>query len=78
MVSWNEDVPEGTEITVKVRSSNDNSSWSPWEDADNGVSLSSTPDGRYIEIQVTLKVISGEVSPTLYDITVDGTCAGEP
>ena len=74
-ISWTADVPEGTEIIVKVRSSEDQAAWSPWEEAENGVDLSATPDGRYIEIEVTFKAAVGEASPILYDLTVDGTCA---
>jgi len=74
-ILWNADVPEGTELIVKVRSSEDQSTWSPWEEAENGVDLSATPDGRYIEIEVTFKAPVGEDSPVLYDLTVDGTCA---
>ena len=76
-VSWNSNEPEGTSITVKVRSSEDGISWSPWEEADSGVSFSSTPDGRYIQIEVTLRS-TVENTPTLYDIAIDGTCAIEP
>ena len=60
-VSWNSNEPAGTSITVKVRSSNDQSTWSAWETATNGVSLSSTPDGRYIQIETTLQIQSGDV-----------------
>ena len=70
-VSWNSSEPTGTSVTVKVRSSNDQSTWSSWETATNGVSLSSTPDGRYIQIETTLQIQSGDVSPILYDLTVE-------
>ncbi|VUT24985.1 MAG: Virginiamycin B lyase [Candidatus Methanolliviera sp. GoM_oil] len=75
-VSWNSDEPAGTSITVKVRSSNDMSTWSSWETATNGDSLSSTPDGRYIEIETTLQILSGDDSPVLYDLTVE--CGNQP
>ena len=69
-VSWNSYEPAGTSVTVKVRSSNDQATWSSWETASNGVALSSTPDGRYLQIETTLKITSGDVSPILYDLTV--------
>jgi PKD repeat protein len=69
-VSWNSSEPAGTSVTVKVRSSNDESSWSAWESAANGVDLSATPDGRYLQIETTLQILSGDVSPILYDLTV--------
>jgi hypothetical protein len=73
-VSWNGDEPENTEIIVKIRSSEDQSSWSPWEETTSGDPLTTTPDGRYIQIEVSLKT-TGEELPIIYDITVDGTCA---
>ena len=70
-VSWNSNEPAGTSVTVKVRSSNDQTTWSAWEDVTNGVALSSTPDGRYLQIETTLQITSGDVSPILYDLTVE-------
>jgi uncharacterized repeat protein (TIGR01451 family) len=75
IVSWTSEEPEGTSVTVKVRSSEDLMIWSPWEDVVNGNALETTPPGRYIEIEVTMKITSGDVSPILYDIEIDGTCA---
>ena len=73
-VSWNSEPegsePDGTSITVKVRSSNDGLIWSLWEDAGNGVPLSLTPDGQYLEIQSTLQILEGDVSPVLSDLSV--------
>lgn len=70
IISWTSDEPEGTSITVKGRSSNDQINWSAWETAPNGVLLTATPDGRYIQIETTLQIFTGKVSPILYDLTV--------
>lgn len=70
-VSWTADEPDGTSIIVEVRSSNDGNTWSPWETAANGVSLSSTPAGRYLQIKTTLKITSGDISPVLYDLSIE-------
>ena len=75
-VSWNSDEPAGTSVIVKVRSSNNQATWSSWETASNGVTLSSTPDGRYLQIETTLKITSGDVSPILYDLTVEAVGPG--
>jgi hypothetical protein len=69
-VSWNSLVPTGTQVTVRARSSNDAVSWSPWEPAVNGGGLSSTPKGKYIQVESTLQILSGTTSPVLYDLTV--------
>jgi streptogramin lyase len=70
-VSWNSHEPEGTSVTVRVRSSHDQASWSAWEAVTNGVDLSATPNGRYLQIETTLKITAGEISPILYDLTVE-------
>jgi streptogramin lyase len=69
-VSWTSYEPEGTSVKVKVRSSNDMTNWSAWETADNGVALSATPNGQYLQIETTFQIIAGDVSPILYDLTV--------
>ncbi|MBE3136604.1 MAG: DUF3494 domain-containing protein [Thermoplasmata archaeon] len=77
VISWTSDEQNGSKITVKVRSSNDQMSWSPWETATNNQMLSSTPIGRYLNILATFEQAATGVSPILYDLTVDGTCAGQ-
>lgn len=70
-ISWTGEEPEGTSITVKVRSSDDQGTWTAWEVAANGVPLNSTPDGRYAQVEVTLQAFTGDVTPILYDLTVE-------
>jgi len=69
-ISWNSDEPAGTSVTVQARSSNDGSTWSAWESAGNGIDLTATPAGQYIQIEATLQITSGDISPILYDLTV--------
>ena len=69
-VSWTGLTPTGTSINVRVRSSNDKITWSGWETAGNGIPLSTTPNGRYLQIEATLQVTAGEESPILYDLAV--------
>ncbi len=68
--SWNSIEPAGTQVNVRVRSSDDKATWSGWEDTTNGVKLTTTPNGRYLQIETTLQITSGDVSPILYDLTV--------
>jgi hypothetical protein len=72
ILTWNSFEPAGTSITVKVRSSNDKVNWSAWEAASKNVPLTATPNGRYLQIDVTFKITEGDVSPVLYDLTVSG------
>jgi murein DD-endopeptidase MepM/ murein hydrolase activator NlpD len=76
VVSWDSYTPPDTSLWIEVRSSNDGSSWSSWETAVNGNNLGSTPDGRYLKIRTTMKILSGETSPVLYDLTV--STSGSP
>ncbi len=69
-ISWTSDEPAGTSVIVKVRCSKDQSLWSDWETADNGVPLTATPDGQYLQIETVLQILSGVTSPILYDLTV--------
>ena len=77
IANWTSYENENTSLIVKVRSSNDQVAWSPWETATNGITLGSTPVGQYLQIEVTMKIISGDESPILYDLKVEGTCATE-
>lgn len=70
VLNWNGLEPAGTSISVRVRSSSNQATWSTWEQAGKGITLSATPAGRYLQIEVTLQISSGTVSPALYDLTV--------
>ena len=70
-ISWSSSEPTGTSVTVRARSSANKVDWSGWETATIGGMLSSTPDGRYLQIETTLRLGSGDVSPVLFDLTVD-------
>lgn len=69
-ISWNSYEPQGTKITVRIRSSNDKINWSTWENVTNGILLNSTPRGRFLEIETILERFNGITSPILYDLTV--------
>jgi PKD repeat protein len=75
-ISWQGDEPEGTSIKVRVRSSEDEASWSGWEQAANGVVLQATPAGRFLRIEAALQMLSGETSPVLEELTVSSK--GDP
>ena len=74
-VSWNSDVPEESTMEVRVRSSNDMSTWSSWEVVTNGDPLT-VPNGQYLEIESTM-TSPQNTSPILFDLTVNGVCGGE-
>ncbi len=67
---WSGKIIQGTSLKVRVRSSKDNSTWSVWEDTLASTALKATPAARYLQVEATLQLSSGEVSPVLYDIMV--------
>jgi DNA-binding beta-propeller fold protein YncE len=71
LISWNSYEPAGTSLAVKTRSSNDRRSWSIWEEVENDSPLHNTPNGRYLEMKVVFQSEDQEVSPVLYDLTVN-------
>jgi hypothetical protein len=70
IISWTSEEPEGTLIEAEARSTHNETIWSAWETAGNGVPLTETPNGQYLQIRVTLQIITGEQSPVLYDLIV--------
>jgi len=70
VVSWQAVTPTGTTVTVRVRSSEDEESWSAWEPTASGTELSLTPVGRYIEIQASIQALIGAQVPSLQELTV--------
>jgi hypothetical protein len=44
--------------------------WSTWETAENGDRLTSTPIGRYLEIQAVLQRTASDVTPVLQSLSV--------
>lgn len=67
---WTGNTPQGTSLKVKARSSKDNATWSVWEDALPATPLKATPAGRYLQVESTLQLTSGEVSPVLFDLMI--------
>lgn len=69
-IGWVATVPSGSEIVVRVRSSEDEALWSAWETARDDVALSATPAGRYLQVGVILQLSSGSDLPVLDELTV--------
>jgi uncharacterized repeat protein (TIGR01451 family) len=70
-VTWQAYEPAGSNVTVRVRSSQDQKRWSNWEAAPNGTSLGATPAGRYLQVEVAMWAQVGQDLPVLYDLTVE-------
>lgn len=70
VVSWQDETPTDTTISVRVRSSDDEDSWSAWEPTSSGTELSLTPAGRYLEIQASIQALIGAQVPSLQELIV--------
>jgi hypothetical protein len=62
-VRWNGQQPVGTRVAARVRSSADQQHWASWEQAPNGPDLFTTPPARYLQVELTLQIESGQASP---------------
>ena len=71
-VVWHGQDPTGTNLQVRLRSSNNLNRWSAWESAVSGAPLRKTPPGRYVEFEVTLRAVPGAVAPVLLDLSATG------
>jgi len=71
-LSWNCDEPDGTQISVRVRSSepDDVSDDIPWVSAENGVDLKGISDGQLLHIETKFISAKQNVTPILFDLTV--------
>jgi RHS repeat-associated protein len=70
-VSWTASTSSNSAVTVKVRTAGTigNLASNSYVTVTNGIAFSNVPDGRYIQVQVTL-TSNGGISPILYDLTV--------
>jgi sugar lactone lactonase YvrE len=78
LLTWHTDDPAGTNVTIRVRSSNDQARWSDWESATNAVRLLTTPAGKYLEVEVTFQATGDGKSPILYDLLIQPLRVGGP
>ncbi len=70
VLSWTSLEPAGTSVTVNVRTSNDQVTWSGWEAAINGMPLPTALRGQYLQIEARLRTDSIDLTPVLYDLTI--------
>ncbi len=80
-INWNSAaLPANTLIKFRVRTSNDNSTWSSWssyftQSAAGSTSgtgdISSATSSQWLEAEATLESTDGATTPTLNDVTVD-------
>lgn len=70
-ISWFSEEPEGTLINIKLRSSNDKLTWSNWVLTSNNSTLNNIPRGRFLQIEVTFKIISGNNVPSLSKLIIE-------
>jgi hypothetical protein len=62
--SWTASVPSGTTLTIQIRISDDNSTWSDWTTVANGADLSSF-SGRYFQYRVIFETTDPSLTAVL-------------
>ncbi|MEM3723191.1 MAG: PGF-pre-PGF domain-containing protein, partial [Candidatus Hadarchaeales archaeon] len=79
-VVWNGTTPTGTSIAVYLRSGNDDNpydgGWSDWIPHENEVENPSLPDSRYIQYRIVFSTTDNNVTPALFDITINYSGTG--
>lgn len=70
-ISWLSEEPEGTLIDINLRSSNDKFTWSDWKEISNNSTLKNIAKGRFLQIEVTFRIISGNNSPSLSKLIIE-------
>jgi hypothetical protein len=70
-IFWSTDIPAGTSVKFRTRTSPDGSSWSLWSDnyTVNGSSITN-PDNRWIQYQAILETTDITQTPILHDVTI--------
>lgn len=69
-VSWNGTENANATIKVRARVSNNMQVWSNWEELTKGAAIKSAVAGRYIQVESSLQLLSGDASPLLTDLTI--------
>jgi len=74
-VSWTSQEPSGSSVTARARSADSTSGLSTgaYVDAPNGADID-VPDGRYLQVELTLKINQAGESPIVYDVTIRAGC----
>ncbi len=68
-LSWNASEPLSTNITLYTRTSQDNSTWSPWVMGSNGADIPGS--SRYIQYSANLTTTDNTSTPALLDVTIE-------
>lgn len=74
-IGWTADTPGDSTIVVRVRTSDDDVTYSPWFAVTNGVVPAGLPAGQYMEIEVSFARATTGETPILYDLTVSANRA---
>lgn len=62
--------PPGTSVSVSLRASTDNSTWSAWENISSGAAPRTTPPGRYIQWRASLSTADNTTTPRLSSLSL--------
>ena len=69
-ITWGDDTPSGTSLTIQTRTSPDNVSWSTWVDCVNGDNVPSL-ENRYIQYHAIFSTSDIAITPVLHEVTIN-------
>jgi len=71
-ISWTQNIPAGTNLTVQTRSSRNSSIWTNWSSSYTNPLGSQivVPDQKYVQYKVTFTTNDSSVTPVLEDLTL--------
>lgn len=79
-ITWEADTPPGTSVFVRVKTGMTLDDLvtapylGPWDESPADLAASGVPNGRFLEVEVTLTTDTPGITPTLWDLDVTWTC----
>lgn len=79
-ISWEGDEPVGTDISVRVKSAYTLDElvtapyYGPYSDNPTDLDAAQVPDGKFLEVEVTMTTDTPGVSPILWNLSVTWNC----
>lgn len=69
-IRWSSDIPQGTILRLRTRTSPDNNTWSDWSAWYELSERITSPSNRWIQYQAWFETTNITLTPVLYDVTI--------
>ncbi|MFW5907065.1 MAG: OmpL47-type beta-barrel domain-containing protein [Candidatus Natronoplasma sp.] len=70
-ISWDADVPQGSNLTIETRTSANGQDWTSWEEAENEGNVPGDDTHQYIQYRATFTSATGRETPSLNSIRIE-------